>query len=127
MTTSSYAFRTCGNQPVSWAHLGEDVPVKLLFPRGGLDARVAGARLEESSALERCRELPGLVLAGHDEVAVGPFVFALLQVDDCVHKAGHFLRSDPLLEVNADRLVVELGDERVVGGRAELSRGHECC
>ena len=50
-----------------------------------------------------------------------------MMVDDFDCEARHFLRREPRRKVDADRLLVELGDERVGSGRAELSRCHKCC
>ena len=57
-----------------------------------------------------------------------------MMVDDLHFEAVQLLRLEPRvdfnalrLEVNADRLVVELGDALVVGGRVEQALGLECC
>ena len=52
---------------------------------------------------------------------------ALLQVNEFECEAGKFLRRELRREVDADRLLVELGDALVAGGRVGQTLGLECC
>ena len=86
---------------------------------------VAGGRIKEIVAPERLRELPGFGLATNDEIAVGPCgLGASLHVEN---EAVNLLRLEPRRAVDADRLVVELGDALVAGGRIEQALSLECC